>query len=184
MINMTKDKKIRIALIAICIVIFVLIILFIFYLLSNNKGAGGKSKVDDIRKLNGVYIGEDMGFEMNSISVERCNQDETICITGLENISENKKGVITYIVKNNTDSVKSGKLRVTLGDYTFVFPYSDIYPESDPSYKEKRLVYGYEGFNLDFSVISDYTVEDAQSDDEDLMFENMTNEEREAINVN
>ena len=180
---MTKDKKIRIALIAICIVIFVLLILFIFYLLFN-KGASGKSKVDELRRLNGVYIGEDMDFEVNSISTERCNEDNSICITGLELVSEGKKGIITYIVHNNTDSVKSGRLKVTLGDYTFIFPYSDVYPAEDPSYRIKKQVYGYEGFDLDFTVIADYTVEDAQSDDDALMFERMTPEQREDIIVN
>ncbi len=179
----TKEKKIRVALIAICIVVFVIIVLYIFYLLFN-KGISNTSKVDDLKKLNGVYLGEDLTFEMNSLSAEKCNEDNSICLMELEIIAQGNKGIITYKVRNNTDSEKSGKLRVSIGDYMFIFPYNNVQPYNDLAEREKKEVYGYEGYNLDFTVIDEYYVEDAQADDTSLMFEQMTVEDKEGIDVN
>lgn len=180
--NMTLDQKKRLILIVICSVALLILILLTIYFVSH----GRKTEQVDANqgeKLQGVYIVDGFVYEgvRHTISGERCTGDNTICVHNLEIIYDGSRGIIKYVVSNQSDSVASGYIRIDLGNNHFVSTYQNV-----TAHGESTSYFGYDGYTFDFDALTDFSVEKVTNTSSDLttVYEKMKPTEQEQYKDN
>ncbi len=206
--KLTPEKKKRLILITICVIAFIIIILFIFKLAITNSSKN-KTDVNNISKMKGVYRNTDILELNSQSFGRACTSDGQVCVDGMDITFDGNKGLINYKIVNGCkkfceneemkqcssnsdcsegncsykyycgDTIPAGKVRVELGGYKLVFPYSSL--SIGQTYSG---LYGYDDYDFSFETIDEYEVYHIGTGDSATMYEDMNNSARDSIVVN
>lgn len=138
----------------------------------------GKDSVDSVNRLKGVYIVSGALVEGNHYSLhdEKCILNNTFCIETLNFIYNGDKGQIVYTFYNHNSSAISGEFTLVVGDQSFIIPYRNIAPNY-----QATGVFGYDGWTIDYTGITDYEIIPGGVEEHNAIFDNLSQEDKDRI---